>query len=393
VSKRWILWLLVAYIPTAGCFLAVGLGAAYALDLNGIKVTPSVGYQGEYDDNVFRTRSDKRSDYAHHVIPAITVEATPGNHTISAGFKADIIRWVRFENNDSDRYTANLDSVFQFNRLQLRLKEDFVHTDEFPSSELTQRIRRNDNALGGGFDYDVAQFWGIGFDHTWRNVYYLDHDFDFLSRNEYTYAANIYYRLTTKTRVFAGYDFVQEWFEFDSTRNDNRHRGLLGVRGDLTERLSLTARGGYERLTFLQGASSDQDNFVISLEASYKPVDRLQIVLLLSQQVAPSSFAGNAVYTTSSATLGITYAFTPKITIIPRGSFGADQYRTAALNAENNVTEKRLDYIYGGGLGIRYELQRWIRLDMNYDYQGRNSNFNASDYDDNRVSFTVTLSI
>jgi hypothetical protein len=385
---------LLACAGTAGLFLAGWLGPAYALDLNGITVTPSVGYQGEYDDNIFRTRFNKRSDYANHFIPAIKLEATPGQHAIRADFLADIIRYSTFNNLDTERYFANLHGIFHFNRLELRGKESFAHTDDFPSSELTQRIKRNENFLGGGMDYDVARFWGVGTDVEWGNIYYLDHDFDFLSENKYTYAINLYYRTTEKTRVFAEYNFVQEWFEFAKTSDDYRHRGLLGVRGDLTERLSLTAKAGYEHLNFLQGVNSDQDNFVFSLEGSYQPVERLQVVLLLSQQALPSSFTNNAFYTSGSATLGITYAFTPKITIIPRGSFGRDKFRTAVSNPDNNnTTEKRVDYIYGGGIGIRYDLQKWIRLEANYDYQGRHSNFSTVNYDDNRVTFAVTLSI
>jgi hypothetical protein len=193
--------------------------------------------------------------------------------------------------------------------------------------------------------------------------------------------------------VFAEYNFFQEWFEFDRTRNDNRHRALLGVRGDLAERFSLTAKGGFEHTAFLESASSDENNFVVSLEANYRSVERLQIFLLLSQQPAPASFTGNAVYVPFTGKLGITYAFAPKITIIPYGSFGLDRYRTPVLNPDNNTTEKRRDYLYGGGLGIRYEMQKWLRLEASYDYEGRNSNFNTFDYDDNRVSFTVTLSI
>ena len=371
------------------------LTPAMAIDLSGIKVTPSMTYEGEYDDNLFRTPSNEKSDYINHFIPGITLEATPGNSEIKAGGKADILRYSEFTNQDTERYYANLDSIFRFDRLELRLKEDFAHTDEFPSSELATRIKHNDNYLGGGFDYDVFERWGIGLDTTWGNIYYLDHSFDFLSENQYTYATKFYYRITEKTRVFGEYDFVQEWFGFDQTRNDNRHRALLGVSGDLTERLSLTAKGGYERLNFLSSTQSDQNqnSFVMSLEGNYKPVERLQISLLLSQEPIPSTFANNLVYTPFSATLGITYAFTPKILIIPRGYFGVDRYGQAALNADTNTQEKRLDYLYGGGLGIRYQLQKWIQLEANYDYQDRRSNFSTFNYGDNRIWFTVTLSM
>lgn len=364
---------------------------ARAIDLNGIKVTPSVSYTGEYDDNVLRTRFDKRSDYVHTITAAIAVSATPGKHEITAGYKADILRYLNRSNLDTERHSASLSTSLNFNRLQLRFGENFRRTDDFPTTELTTRIKRNENSLTGGFDYDFVQRWGIGFDFTWGNVNNLRSDFDFLDRNTYTYATNLYYRITEKTRIFAEYNFAREIFQSDNSRDNNRHRGLLGIRGDLTERLRLTAKAGYEHLDFHADTQSDHGTFVTSVEGNYKPTERLQIVLLLNRSVASSTFTNNPQFESFNATLGLAYAFTPKITISPRGSFGVDNFRQSALNIDRQ--EKRLDFLYGGGIGVGYELQKWIRLEGNYDFSRRDSKFNTFDYDDNRVSFTVTLSM
>jgi hypothetical protein len=364
---------------------------AAGLDFNGIKVMPSLSYSGEYDDNVFRTQFNKRSDYVNITSPGILVEASPGKHEIKLGYKADILRYSNHSNLDIERHTADLTTVLNFNRLQARLTENFRRTDDFPSTELTKRIKRNENFLSGGFDYDVVERWGIGFDFTWGNINNLRADFDFLDRNTYTYATNVYYRITAKTRVFAKYDFVREIFQDDKSRDNNRHRGLLGVRGDLTERFNMTGNLGFERLDFHTDTQSGQDNFVTSVNANYRPVERLGIGLLIKRSVESSTFTGNPQFENFTTTLIVTYAFTPKVTVIPHASFGVDLYRKSATNID--LLEKRTDYNYGAGLGIRYEIQKWIRLDGNYDFSRRDSNFNTNDYDDNRVSFTLTLSI
>jgi hypothetical protein len=122
-------------------------------------------------------------------------------------------------------------------------------------------------------------------------------------------------------------------------------------------------------------------------------VERVAITLLMSQDPVAAGFTNNFTNTPFITTLGVTYALTPKITIIPRGYFEVDRFNQAVLDPSTNRTEKRLDYLYGGGIGIRYDLQKWIRLDAGYDYQGRNSNFNGFSYDDNRVTFSVALSL
>ncbi len=376
-----------------GCFL-LGSTPASALNFQGITVTPSVSYTGEYDDNIFRTPVNKRGDYINTISPGIALQAVPGNHVLKAYYRADILRYSNNSSQDTVRHFANLGTYFNFNRLQLRLKEDFAHTDDFPSSELTQRIKRNENSLTGGFDYDVADRWGVGFDFTWGITDYLDPNFDFLSENAYTYATNIYYRISEKTRVFAEYDFVQEVFFNDKTRSDYRHRGLLGVRGELTERLTLTAKGGYEHLNYYNtDTRSSQNNFVMALDGSYRPLERLQFNLLVTVSTQASSFADNADYTEYMAILGASYNFTPKIAVVPKGFFGADTYKESTLNTGNGMVEKRLDYIFGGGLAVRYQIQKWLRLEVAYEFQRRDSNFSEFSYSDNRAFFTVTFSM
>ncbi len=394
MKKRRKLWVLLACVALGGGLLAGRPTPIWALDFDGIKVTPSLAYTGEYDDNLFRTPNNKSSDYINHIIPGIAVEATPGNHILRADFRADILQYVNNTDQNTQRYYANLSTLFNFARTQLRLRETFAHTDTPPNSEVAQPVERNENYLTGGLDYGLTNLWGIGFDFTWGYINYLTPGYEFISENGYTYATNIFYRITAKTRVFAEFDFVQDVFFNDRTRDDYRYRGLLGVRGDLTERLSLTAKGGYEYLEYYQSnLYPNQNNFVIGLEASYRPLERLQIGLVIIRSVQASTFENNADYGSFSTTLVATYAFTPKILILPRAAFGVDNYKVATLNPDNGSVEKRLDYLYGAGIGIRYQPLKWLGLEASYQYERRNSNFNEFDYTDNRVFFTVTFSL
>jgi hypothetical protein len=388
------LWVLLVYVGLGGGLLSGQPTPAWALNVEGIIITPSLAYTGEFDDNVFRTPNNTKSDYINTISPGVAVEATPGNHSLTASFRADILRYVNNTSQDTERYFANFAGLFNFNRLQLRLKENFAHTDDFPTSELTQRIKRDENYLTGGMDYDLINRWGIGLDFTWGNINYLDPDFDFLSRNTYTYATNLFYRVTPKTRVFAQFEFAQEVFWNDRPRDDYRYRGLLGVNGDLTERLSLTAKGGYEYLDYYHDdVFPNQNNFVISLEGIYRPLERLNISLLISRSVEASTFANNADYGSFNVTLAMMYAITPKIMILPRAAFGLDNYKVAEVNPSNGALEKRLDYLYGLGIGVRYQPLKWLHLEANYQFERRESNFNEFNYSDNRVFFTVGLSL
>lgn len=378
----------------------LGASPAAAIEWQGFTITPSISYTGEYDDNIFRTGERKQHDYVNTITPAIQLEYK-GTHEIQAGYKADILRYSRFNNLDTVRHTALLNGTFNFARTQLRFGEEYKRTDDFPSTELTQRLPRDENALGFGADYDMARTWGVGFDFKWGLIHYLrdpatgiEDPFGF-SRNSYTFAPSFYYRLTSKTRVFFEPDFVVERFTNATVRDNNRYRALVGARGDFTERFSLTGKAGFEYLDFTEdnATQGDQAGFVAEVEASYRPVERLQFALILRRETIPSTQSSNLFYDSFNTIFAATYNFTPKLSIIPRLAIGVDNYRESALNPDTGNVGKRLDYLYGAGVGLRYQIQKWLRVEGNYDFSARDSNFNLSDYVDNRLWFSVMLSM
>jgi len=376
--------------------LALGVlllaGPVAALDLDGIKVTPFAGYTGEYDDNVFRAKDNKKDDYVNTMFGGITVEAKPDKHEVKAGYRIDLLRYTNNNNLDTERHDAFLNFILNFNRAQFRFTENFKRTDEFPTSEITNRIDRNMNLLGAGFDFDMAQIWGVGFDYSWEHNNYLGNTLEMLDRNRHTLAPNVYYKLTGKSRVFMEYNYAHEVYDSGKLRDNYDHRVLLGYRSDISERFKLTAKGGWEGLYYQNSASpyDDGSTFVGSLEMDYRPLERLGMGLIFKRHTEPSTFGNNGHYDALSAIYALTYNLTPKIMLIPRVSVGWNHYNKEVANASSgNALEKRNDIDLGAGVGLRWDPVKWLNLAVNYDFQNRSSNFELLEYNDNRVSFTV----
>ena len=165
---------------------------------------------------------------------------------------------------------------------------------------------------------------------------------------------------------------------------------MLGVQGDITERLSSTTKIGYERTHFEQGVQPDLETFVKSSETRFQMLERLGFRLLLNRSVQASTFGGNSQFVSTDAVLSADYAFRPRIVFLPRITLGRDEF---PRKAENEGTfEHRTDFRYGFGLGVTYQIQRWLHVDANYDYTRRNSDFDQFDYADNRISVSVGVS-
>ena len=362
---------------------------AAAIDLDVVKITPSVGYQGEFDDNIFRAKDNKKSDYINHILPALKIEATPGSSELEAHASADAMFYSRHTNFNFVDYTGGGSAKVNLNRLTLRAQEEWRHTNEFPPSDFTDRIPRDENTLGGGFDFDVASLWGVGFDYTWDYFHYLDGGYHYLSNNRHTFAPTVFYRLTGKTKLFAEFDFVNDFYYDDYTRSNEQYKGYLGIKGDVTDYFHVTAKAGWGGLHMKWTALPDQNAPMASIEAIYKPIDRLEVFWQLVNDFSFSTDPFNPMIQNLNTTLGLRYAITPKISLIPNATFGTSSYP----NLAPGQTEKRFDYLYGGGLGLRYDIMKYVKFEAAYAFQARQSNYDANNYDDNRVFFTVTLSM
>ena len=362
---------------------------AAAIDLDGVKITPSVGYQGEFDDNIFRAKDNKKSDYVNHILPGLKIEATPGNSELEAHASADAMFYSRHTNFNFVNYTLGGSSKLDLNRFSFRAQEEWRHTNDFPTSDFTDRIPRDENTLGGGFDFDMARLWGVGFDYTYDYSHYLDGSMHYLSNNRQTFAPTVFYRLTGKTKLFAEFNYVDNNYWDDHTRSNNQYKGFLGLKGDLTDYFKVTAKAGWGGLHLTNSTTADQNAPMASIEAIYKPIDRLEIVWLLVNDFTFSTDAFNPMIQNLNTSLGLRYAITPKISLIPNGSFGISSYP----NLVPGQSEKRTDYLFGGGLGLRYDIMKYVKFEAAYAYQARQSNYDLNNYSDNRVFFTVTLSM
>lgn len=379
------------------------------LELGPFRVHPFFSYSGEVDDNVFRTQFNKRTDYINHINPGVTFSLPlRDDHSFEASYAADILRYSKRTSQDTERHAASGDLSLNFPKLKFSLRDTFNRTDTFPSTELTRRIRRNDNSLASGVSYNLTSKIGAGFNFSWTNSNYLENDFQFLDENSYHYAVNVGYGFLPRASTFLEYGFTQELFRNrpeDKPRDNDKHEALVGVKGELTSILTATAKAGYQRTVFRAKTftppgstdvqrTGDLDSFVTSIEGNYRPLERLAITFVGSRSVQPSTFTSNPAFENFIFSLNMAYTMTPKITLTPRGFFGVDNYRqdvNVAGVGEPARLRKRLDYNYGGGLSVAYQVQKFLSLKATYDFSRRDSNINIADYDDNRVWFSIIL--
>lgn len=80
-----------------------------------------------------------------------------------------------------------------------------------------------------------------------------------------------------------------------------------------------------------------------------------------------------------------------------RDEYGEDQRVLLGEDIDPDFPEipqnelERTDDSYGGGIGVVYKFRPWVFCTLRYAYRNFNSNQNRRDYDENRVSFSISM--
>lgn len=399
----------VASIAAAG--LAFVTAPASALNLNewipGLTLSPFFSERVEYETNVFQVPRGAKSDLISRSIPGIIGDYTVGPLATSAGYRAEILRYVDLTSQDTVHHMAVGQVKLDLPRLQLSLRDDFATTTDPPGTELTGRIKSTTNTLAPTGEYRLTERFSAGLNASWTHTSFQGGSSSGqpgsdvvaaqeaqavkqLDRDEYLYGATVFWKFLPKADLRLDYGYGIKNFASDSVRDVTRHVVTLGLRGDVTSRLQSTFRIGIEDRQPDSSQVKGYRGFVVGGGWLYQPSERTRISLDTERSVQESVFANAVYYIANSGSLSVEQAlFTPKLLATARLGLGENSYPTKATI--NNQTKFRQDLLLGAGVGLVYTIQPWLRVGVEYTYQKRSSNFSDFDFEDNKFSGRMTV--
>jgi hypothetical protein len=393
-GKGWIVAvaMVLAALPTPA--RAVDLNAIWPdLGLPGFKITPFLSERVEYETNLFQTASHAQDSTVFKTIPGFTLELPFGRNRIDLGFRAEILRYVDLGSQNTENYFVLARGAFDFpGGLKFTLKEDFAHTSDPPGTELTGRIQSTTNILTPSVEYAITRRYSIGFEYAWTHVSFAqDTGVTELDRDEHLFALTGFYKIQPKTDLLAGFAYGFKDFDNASDRNINRYIGFVGVRGDITPRLSSTLRVGYESRQPDRSDLTPYNGFVANGEVTYLVTERTKLTLYVERSTQESIFQTDLWYLTNVGSLSVEHFFSPKFLVNARIFGGSNEYPDKGQKVDNSF-DWRLDWLLGASVGAEYQIQKWLAVSADYTFTRRESNFDTLSFKDNVVGGKVTLS-
>jgi hypothetical protein len=380
---------LVLVLAVAAPARAVDMNAVWPeLNLPGFKITPFLTERVEYQANVLLQPRDELDDFISRTSVGIVVDLPFGRHRVDLSARAEFLKFFENEQFDDEHYflIANLALVFP-GGLRVKVREEFVKTSDPPGTELTGRIDNSTNIIAPEVEYRIAQRFSIGTNYAYTRVRF--DGIDQLDRDEHTVGLSAFMRLTAKSDAVANVSYGRKEFESATTRDADRYFATVGLRGDVTSRLSSTFRVGYEVRE--EDGGGRGTSLITSGDWTFAPTERTRFILLTQRSFEESTFASNTRYVASVVTLLAQQRFGPKLTVNGRIFGGLNEYPDKSLDVDR--FRWREDILGGAGFGADYQIQRWLGVGADYSFSDRRSNFRNFDYTDHVLGVRITLSL
>lgn len=364
---------------------------AFALDLaDGFTLSPFISEKAEYHSNIFQAPSRAQHDVIFKTIPGLLAEYTTGPVSLSAGYRLEILRFLDLTSQDTEHHFAVGQFKLELPRLLINFRDDFVRTSDPPNSELTGRVESQTNTLHPEVEYKLTDRFAVGTDYTWTRVSFEQRTFStILDRDEHLIGGSVFWKFLPKTDLRFSYQYGQKDFDVATDRDVTRNIALIGLRGDLTAKLASTFRIGYESREPRRSNRKGYDGLILGGDWIYNPTERTTISLLTDRSVVESTFGSTLYFVATTATLVAEHRFVPKLSGNLRLTAGDNSYPTK--ETVGGRTKFRNDATAGWGAGVDYDIQKWLRVGLEYLHTLRDSNFREFNFADDRVTGTITL--
>lgn len=372
--------------------LFLSVSPASALDLGewvaGLKLSPFISERIEYETNIFQVPSGAQDDVIFKTVPGFLIDYTVGRHALSAGYRAEILRFATLEGQDAVHHIGVGQIRLEFPRTLINVRDDFTRTTDPPGTELTGRIKSTTNTLVPEAEYRLTERFSVGANYAWTHVDF-ERTVNQLDRDEHLIGGSVFWKFLPKTDLRLSYSYGQKNFDLATESDVTRHIATVGLRGDLTAKLSSTFRAGFESRDAERGGEKDFTGYVVGGDWVYKPTDRTTLSLLTNRSVEESSFGDTPFFVSTTATLLAEHKFVPKVSANARLTGGVNEYPTK--ETLGGRTKFRKDTLAGWGAGVDYDIQPWLRVGADYSHSRRNSNFNEFNFADDKIIGKITL--
>lgn len=358
-----------------------------AIDVGGFKFVPTIELSETYDDN-FRGSNNAESSWIMGVKPTFTLSAEERNNLYELQYSFNTQRYHSSsrDNHTDHHVTARTNLEFDVrNRLNLNAgwhkTEDVFGSNAGPGA-LNDRF--TDTNFGAAYVYGAPSAQGnieVGYNHLRKrsdNSINLGNE-----RNTNQVYGVFYYGLTPKLRGLAEVRRTYQDYRLSSSDLDSTTMAYLaGLSWDATAKTTGTAKLGYEKRKFDASNREDASGSMWEVGVQWQPLTYSTFALNMRRGLDEGDDGANAIESTNTS-VNWNHRWS---------SFISSDVNYAHLN-EDYADQNRTDKTQTFGVGLTYELRRWMDIGVGYTYSDKSSDLAAENFDRNLYMLKLNVSL
>ena len=373
---------------------------AIGLKIDDFNIYPRLSVSGTYDDNIFAAPT-KTSGYIATLTPSIDFASDWSHNAVNFELKYERDQYLDHASESSNELslnsTARLDvdraSAVNFTFDVARLTEP--RTDPDSNFALEQPVRYD---LGTTGVATYREFYRIRLDVEETNSYYSFFDsplvgggtFPENSRDENALneRVRLSYALNPNIAIFGQVTpnqsiFVHKPFNGLASYNSTGFQVLGGVNAQLTHLITVDAGVGILEQNYDDTRIAKVTGTAFNVDAQYFLTQLITLSAHANHSIQASGIPGTPASDIDSGSIVGDYELRRNIILSPNIGYARYRYPGTA----------RVDDRYSAGLNATYLINRSLGLTFSYAYIEQSSNgfYGGYNFDDNRVSLTVTL--
>ena len=382
---------------------------------------PFLSVEGRYEDNIFNTPDNEKSDYVTTISPGIwlalpgskkpqldisTSTFTPGG-LVQSRFRPETFRryqtyllysagFNRYADfSDQNITTHKLEGLFEYNftgGLSIDLFDQF-HRSHLPRATFisNELDKYKTNLFDVTLSFNVTEKLALRADYT---NYIVDYDAarnNAFDRTDNSLSGYIFFKFMPKTSAFVEYEFIDIDYDRRIFSDSIEHRFFGGIRWDITGKSTGTVKAGYSTKGFDDPTIGDNSEFVFEVQADHRFTPKTSLSLFASRRDSESILTSSDYALTHNVGASYVQKLTYRITGRLNFSYTSNKYIGALTFG--GETKERKDNEYRAAPSLEYRFRNWLRFGVEYIYTKRDSNFPGFDYTNHAGMLTVTLAL
>ena len=369
---------------------------------------------GAYDDNIFNVNEETESDFITVISPRIQLvfpstriqPVSVNTATTTAGglvydrfeapgfqqFQSYLVYspqiYLYAENDDENTVNHEAQAALEYNlkgglsfNLLDRMVQDFDRY-EFGVSTETDTFRSNLASLI--VSYDISEKTMVRFDYSNFIVSYTDDKNEDRNRIDNTASAYLFFKVKSKTFLFAQYTFIDVGYDEVSFRNSQEQNALAGVNWNMTDKTRASARVGYSLREFDDSRIEDGEGVVFQARVNYQATVKTSLFFSAYHRNEETPDLSYDYVKTSSATAAYGQNIYDKYRFELTFTYRDEDYQSDLTGAVD-----RSDQVFLVEPSLSYTFRDWLSFGLSYGYRNRSSNIETFDYDGSRVVLEI----